>query len=151
QILQVDLQRGRIHRHQHRGLVARSENPLTGKIQLKATDAGQGPRRGANLRWKIGQGRDVVARHRGLGGELHAGQLHAVAGVAGETDYKLGAALDRFMLAGRAGLRRKRLGRLRWYSHWDVLSSSDRTLNCWLLDGMPWEAPASFDKSAANS
>src|SRR5581483_11151506 len=149
QVIDVDLERGGVHRHQHRRLVTRSEYRLAGEVQLKAADAGQGPGRGANLRWKIRQGRDVVAGQRGLGGKLHARQLHSVAGVAGEADYELRPGFNR-LVAGRSRPLRKRLGRLRWYSHLDLLSSSNRTLKNGLVDGGPWEAPPGFCTSTAN-
>jgi hypothetical protein len=53
---------------------------------------------------------------------LHARQLHAVAGVAGKANYELGPGFDGLVLARRSGALRK-LGRLRWYSHLDLLSS----------------------------
>jgi hypothetical protein len=42
--------------------------------------------RRADLGGEIGEGRKVVAGERGRQSELAAGQLHAVAGIAGETD-----------------------------------------------------------------
>jgi len=40
-----------------------------------------------NFRGKIRQGGDVIARQRGLGGELHPRQLHAITGISGKSDY----------------------------------------------------------------
>ena len=59
---------------------------MVGEVQLEGRDPGQRPGRGADLGGEVGQGGQVVAEHGGLGGEPVAGQLHAVAGVAGEPD-----------------------------------------------------------------
>ena len=47
---------------------------------------GDGPGRGADLRREVRHGRQVVAEHGADVGEAIAGELHAVAGVAGEAD-----------------------------------------------------------------
>ena len=56
------------------------------KCSWKARDAGQGAGGGPDLGREVGQRRQVVAERRGLGGEPVTGELHAVAGVAGEAD-----------------------------------------------------------------
>ena len=56
------------------------------KMQLEAADPGQRPGGSANLGGEVGQGAQVVASQRRLVGELRAGDLHAVAGIAGEAD-----------------------------------------------------------------
>ena len=86
QIADVDLQRRRVHRHEHVEVVARREDLAAGEVQLEAGDAGERARGGADLGGEVGQGAEIVAGQRGLVGELHAGDLHAVAGVAGEAD-----------------------------------------------------------------
>ena len=68
------------------GRVARRHHVVVGEVQLEAGDAGQGALRGADLGGEVRQRRQVVAERRRLGGEPVAGQLHAVAGVAGEAD-----------------------------------------------------------------
>ena len=68
---------------------------MVGEVDLEARDAGQRAGGRADLGGEVGQRRDVVAEQRRLGGELRAGELHAVAGVAGETDDDLRELLDR--------------------------------------------------------
>jgi hypothetical protein len=86
QVGEVGLQRGRVHGDQDVGGVARRHDVVVGEVQLEGADAGQGPRGGADLRGEVGQRGEVVAEGRGLAGEPVAGQLHAVAGVAGQPD-----------------------------------------------------------------
>src|SRR5207244_113342 len=59
---------------------------VTGEVDLEPGDAGQGARRGADFRRKVGKRADVVTEHGGGVRELGAGKLHTVAGVAGEAD-----------------------------------------------------------------
>ena len=68
------------------GRVARGEDVEVGEVHLEAGDTGQGAGGRADLGREVRQGRDVVAELGGLGGEPVAGELHAVAGVSGETD-----------------------------------------------------------------
>ena len=56
------------------------------KLIWKPADARQRARRGADLGREVRQRADVVAEDRGRPGELGAGELHAVAGIAGEAD-----------------------------------------------------------------
>ena len=85
-VVDVGLERRRVHRDQHVRTVARGHDVVVGEVQLEARDAGQGALRGADLGGEVRQGRDVVAEGRRVGGEPVAGQLHPVAGVAGEAD-----------------------------------------------------------------
>ena len=85
-VLEVRLQRRRVHRHQHVRRVAGGEDVVVGEVQLERGHAGQGPGGGPDLGGEVGQRRQVVAERRGLGGEPVTGELHPVAGVAGETD-----------------------------------------------------------------
>src|SRR5690606_6358569 len=83
---QVDLERCRVHRHEHVGRVAGGEHVVRGEVDLEARDAERGARGGADLGGEVGEGREIVAGDGGGLGELIAGQLHAVAGVAREAD-----------------------------------------------------------------
>ena len=116
-VVEVGLERRRIHRDQHVGLVAGGEDLVAGKVDLKAANAGQGSRRSADLGREIGQGRDIVARQRRFGGELHAGELHPVARVAGKANddvVDLLAPLVCRTAAGKAVRFRGLSGCLRW-------------------------------------
>ena len=86
QVDDVGLERRRVHRDEDVGLVARRVDVVRAEADLEAGDAGQGARRSADLGREVGQRADVVAEDGGGAGELRAGQLHAVAGVAGEPD-----------------------------------------------------------------
>ena len=55
-------------------------------MKLEAAHARQRSGRGANLGGKVGKGGHVVAVERHRIGELAAGNLHAVAGIAGEAN-----------------------------------------------------------------
>ena len=82
----VRLERGRVHRDEHVGAVARRHDVVVGEVELEARHPGQRARRGADLGGEVRQGRDVVAEHRGVGREPVPGELHAVAGVTREAD-----------------------------------------------------------------
>ena len=84
--LGVHLQRRRVHRDQHVGLVAGGVDRAGAEIDLEGGDAERRALRRADFRREIGEGREVVAGERGRQRELAAGQLHAVAAVAGEAD-----------------------------------------------------------------
>ena len=94
QVAQVRPQRRRVHRHEHVGRVAGREDVVVGEVELEARDAGQRAGRRADLGREVRQRRDVVADERRLAREAAAGQLHAVAGVAGEADGHLLELLD---------------------------------------------------------
>jgi hypothetical protein len=78
--------RGRVHRDQDVGRVARREDVVVGEMQLEARDAGQSACRGPDFRREIRLGGQVVAEDRGLLGEPVSRELHAVTRVAGEPD-----------------------------------------------------------------
>ena len=86
QLVGVDLERRRVHRDQHVGLVAGGVDRAEPKLIWKARDAERRALRRADFGREIGEGRKVVAGERGRERELTAGQLHAVAAVAGEAD-----------------------------------------------------------------
>ena len=89
QVRKIHLQRGGIHGDQSIHGVAGRENVVRREMHLESADAGQRARRGANFSGKVGKRRQIVAVQRDRVGELAAGDLHAVAGVAAETDYGL--------------------------------------------------------------
>src|SRR5262249_28479439 len=116
-----------IHRDQYVGLVARGEDLVARKIELEAADPGQGSRRSANFRGKVGQRRDVVTCECRLRGKLHPGQLHPIARVARKADddpipLQLGflCAIGSCLTLRPGTLR----GSLRWYSHLSPISLS---------------------------
>ena len=87
EILEVRLERGRVHRDEHVGRIARRVDLRRREVELEARHAEQAAGRGADLGGEVRERRDVVAGlGRGLR-ELGAGELHAVAGVAGEPDH----------------------------------------------------------------
>ena len=69
---------------------------MVGEVELEAGDARERAGRRADLGREVGQRREVVAEHRRLAREAVAGELHAVAGVAGEADDHLVELLDGF-------------------------------------------------------
>ena len=87
QVGDVRLERGRVHRDQHVRPVARGQDVVVGEVQLERRHAGQGAGGRADLGREVGQRRQVVAERGGLRGEPVAGELHAVARVAGEPDH----------------------------------------------------------------
>jgi len=86
QRLGVHLQRRRIHRDQHVGLVTGGLDRGRAEIDLEGGDAEGRALRRADLGREVGEGREVVSGERGRKRELAAGELHAVAAVAGEAD-----------------------------------------------------------------
>ena len=86
QVGQVGLERGRVHRDQHVGSVARGEDVVVGEVHLERRDTGQRALGCADLRGEVRQRHQVVAEGRRLLGEPVSGQLHPVPGVAGEPD-----------------------------------------------------------------
>jgi len=85
QVADIHLQRGRIHSDQHIDRVAGSMHFARREIQLKAADPGLGAGRGADFGGIVRKSGDVVAVEGDGIGELAAGNLHAVAGITGET------------------------------------------------------------------
>ena len=65
---------------------------MVGEVKLEARDARKRPRRRPDLGREVGERGQVVPHQGGLGGHPAAGQLHPVAGIAGEPDH------DRFEL-----------------------------------------------------
>ena len=92
--LQLGLERGGVHRHEHVGLVARREDVVVADVDLERRDAGERAGRGTDLGRVVGQRREVVAEDGGDAGESVAGQLHAIAGVTREADDDLGDGLQ---------------------------------------------------------
>src|SRR5438874_2983368 len=86
QVGDVDLEGGRVHGDEHVYGVARGVNVAGSEMQLVATDAGQGARRGANLGREVRESGDVVAVQGDRIGELTTSDLHAVAGIASEAN-----------------------------------------------------------------
>ena len=79
------LQGGGIHGYQHVAFVAGGVHAVA-YAHLKSAHAAERPLRGAYLCGIVGEGRDGVAETGRNVSENVAGQLHAVAGVAGEPD-----------------------------------------------------------------
>ena len=69
---------------------------MIGEVDLEAGDAGQRAGGGTDLSREVGQRREVVADRGRLAREAAPGQLHAVAGVAGEADRDLLELFDGF-------------------------------------------------------
>jgi hypothetical protein len=82
------------------GCVARGVDVLRAEADLEARHAGQRAGRSTNLGREVGQRADVVAEDGGGAGELRAGELHAVARVAGESDRDPIELADLDVLAG---------------------------------------------------
>src|SRR5439155_16319252 len=111
EIPKVHLEGGRVHRHQAVEAVAGRVDALAAELQLEAGDTEERAGGSADLGGEVRQGRDVVAGPRRLGGELLAGELHAVAGVSGKADDgalklapRLGSLRGRRRLAHRSPL-----------------------------------------------
>jgi hypothetical protein len=94
QVAEVRLQRRRVHGHEHVRGVARGEDVVVGEVDLEAGHARERARGRADLRREVGQRREVVPEHGRLAREAAAGQLHAVARVAGEPDHDVVELLD---------------------------------------------------------
>jgi hypothetical protein len=86
QIGERHLERRRIHGDQHVQLVAHGRDVLGAEVDLERRDPIGGAGGRADLGRVVREGRQVAAGQGGLGGELEPGELHAVAGVAGEPD-----------------------------------------------------------------
>src|SRR5207245_629065 len=86
QVFEVRLEGCRVHGDQDIQVVTGGEDRKGGEVQLESADARQRPGRGADLGRKVRKGREVIAGERGLGRELHTGDLHAVARVTREPD-----------------------------------------------------------------
>ena len=86
QVADVRLECRRVHRDEDVRLIARSMDVLAAEADLEAADAGQRAGRRPDLGREVGERADIVAEDRGRPGELGAGQLHPVAGIAGEAN-----------------------------------------------------------------
>jgi hypothetical protein len=86
QVAEVGLESGRVHRHQDIRRVARGQDVVVGEVELEAGHARQGAGRGADLGGEVRQRGKVIAEGRRLLREPVSRQLHAIAGVARETD-----------------------------------------------------------------
>ena len=93
---------GDIHAVITSGKLLRREDLGRREVELEGAHAGERAGGCADLGGEIRKRRDVVARERRLGGELHAGDLHAVARVAAEADDDIVAGLDALRTAGCA-------------------------------------------------
>ena len=62
-----------------------------------------------NLSWEVRQRADIIAGQHRLGGKLHSGQLHAIAGVPGEADHYVVPFLHGFLQGGSHWVRRHEL------------------------------------------
>ena len=83
---EVGLEGGRVHGHEHVGRVAGRQDVVVGEVDLEGRDAGERAGGGADLGREVREGREVVADERARSVNAVAGELHAVAGVAGEAD-----------------------------------------------------------------
>ena len=119
QVLEIGLERSRVHRDEHIGRVARSHDVVVSEVQLERRDTRQGPGRCPDLGREVGQRREIVSETCCLRGEAITGELHAVTGVAGEANdnpaefHDLLGHVDTFSARswGLHGLRRMRSGR----------------------------------------
>ena len=99
-IAEVGGQGSRVHGHQDVGLVAWGGDVVIGEMHLEARDAGDGALGSTNLGREVRQGGDVIAMDGGLSGEAVTGQLHAVAGIAGESNDDSVEGLDLSLVSG---------------------------------------------------
>ena len=104
QVPDVGLQRRGIHGHQDVGCVSGGEDVLGREVDLETRHSGEGSRRGPDLGREVRQGRQIVPDGCRRGGELRAGELHAVARVACESDHDAVELLDGFLGGGRGRL-----------------------------------------------
>ncbi len=80
----VGLEGGRVHGHEHVGRVARGEDVVVRDVDLEGRHPVDRAGRGPDLGREVREGGQVVAQQGAAGREAVAGQLHAVAGVPGE-------------------------------------------------------------------
>ena len=85
-VVQVGLQRRRVHGHQHAGIVTGREDVVIGDVNLEGRHARQRPRRRPDLRREVRQGGQVVAEQRRGVGEPIPGELHPVSRITGKAD-----------------------------------------------------------------
>ena len=83
---EVRLQRGRVHGDEHVRLVARRQDVARGELDLERRHAVERSARRPDLGREVRKRRQIVPEHGRRVREAVAGQLHAVAGVTGESD-----------------------------------------------------------------
>ena len=86
--VEVGLERRRVHRHEHVGLVARRGDLVIGDVHLEARHAVDGAGRCTDLGREVGHRRQVVAERRAHRGESVTRELHPIAGVSCEPDHQ---------------------------------------------------------------
>ena len=86
QVVDVGAQRGGIERDEHVGLVGGRAHVGRGEVDLEARDACERAGGSADLGGEVGKRGEVVAGERRRFGELGAGELDSIAGVATETN-----------------------------------------------------------------
>ena len=102
----VGLEGRRVHRHQHVRRVAGGQDVVVRDVDLEGRHAAQGAGRGPDLGREVGEGGQVVAQQGAARGEAVAGELHAVARVAGEAHDDLVQLLCRVLRSRCHGLPR---------------------------------------------
>ena len=86
QIADARLERGGVHRHENVHGVARRMDVPAREVDLEPADSGKRPDRGANLGGKVGERAQIVPGDGRRVREPVSGELHPVAGVAGEAN-----------------------------------------------------------------
>ena len=86
ELVELGVQRGRVHGHQHVGGVARRGDVVVGDVDLEGRHPGQGACRGTDLGRELRQRGQVVAEQGAGTGESITRELHAVTRVAREAD-----------------------------------------------------------------
>ena len=86
QPVEIGHQRGRVHGHEHAGFVARGGDLVIGDVHLERGHAVDRSGGRPDLGREVGQCGQVVAECSAHRREAVTGELHAVAGVAGEAD-----------------------------------------------------------------
>ena len=86
QLGEVGRERRRVHRHEHVGRVAGRDDVVVGDVHLERRHSGDRAGWGTDLGGEVRHRRQVVAEGGADVGEAVPGELHAVAGVAGEAD-----------------------------------------------------------------
>ena len=88
-IAQLRLEGGSVHGHEYVAEITGGVNFRSTDVYLEARDTRQRALRGADVGGIVWEGGDTVAHGSRDRGEDVAGELHAVAAVAGEADYHL--------------------------------------------------------------
>ncbi len=86
QPIELALQCRRVHRHEHVGLVTRGVDVVVGDVHLEGRHTGLGSLGCPDLGREIRERGKVIAGKRARRGEAITRELHAVSGVAGESD-----------------------------------------------------------------